>query len=92
MHEAEGAAWCEPRRRDDLTAASNQPVVKQPKRTIDSVTGLATASNGGIPVSTTQDGVPRPVRISAGVNSCPNDSTACFSSQNICYPVGSICG
>ena len=34
----------------------------------------------------------RPKRISAGVNSCPNDSTACFSSQNICYPVGSICG
>ena len=44
-----------------LTAVSNQPVVKQPKRTIDSVTGLATASNSGIPVSTTQDGVSCPV-------------------------------
>ena len=75
-----------------LATVSNQPVVKQPKWAIDSVTGLATVMNVGVPVSATQDGVPRPMRISAGVNSCSNSSTACFSSQSICYSVGSIGG
>ena len=36
--------------------------------------------------------ISRPMWISAGVNSHSNSGTACFSSQNICYPVGSICG
>ena len=43
-------------------------------------TGLATVSNIGVPVSTTQDGS-RPMRISAGVNSPFNNGTVYFSSQ-----------
>ena len=45
----------------------------------------ATESNVGIPVSSTQDGAPRPMRISTGVDSRSNSGTARFSSQNIYF-------
>ena len=70
---------------------ANNPVVQYAAQAASRQVGLATESNTGIPVSATQDGVSRPMRISAGVNSRSNSGTVCFSSQNIWYPVGSIC-
>ena len=64
-----------------LVTVANNPVVQYAAQAASRQVGLATESNTGIPVSTTQDGVPRPTWISAGVNSRPNGGTVCFSSQ-----------
>ena len=61
--------------------------VLQPLRTVPRARRrfrhLNRMKNAGIPASATQDGVSHPMRISADVNSRPNDGTACFSSQPI---------